>query len=74
MVKCTDVGKLENIETHLTQQLEEGKYDGFSFIYTFTHLKQKKYNHQVRKYQCTWDPSKKALNKKQRMKIYENIC
>ena len=41
MVKCTDVGKLENIETHLTQQLEEGKYDGVFFIYTITHLKQK---------------------------------
>ena len=39
-------------------------------IYTF---KTKKYNQQVRKYQCTWDPSKKGLNKEQRMIISENI-
>ena len=45
----------------------------FFLIYTFTHLKQKNYNHQGCKYQCTWDPSKKGLNKEQRMIISENI-
>ena len=45
----------------------------FFFVYTFTHLKQKKYNHQVRKYQCTSDTSKKGLNKEQGIIIYDNI-
>ena len=43
------------------------------FFYRFTQLKQKKCNHQVRKYHCTWDPSKKGLKKEQRMIISENI-
>ena len=45
-------------------------YIFFLHIYTF---KTKKYNYQVRKYQCNWDPSKKGLNKEQRMIISENI-
>ena len=42
------------------------------FVFFYLHIctfKQKKYNHQVRKYQCTWDPSKKRLE--QRILIYE---
>ena len=27
LTKCTDVGKLENIEVHLIEQVEEGHYD-----------------------------------------------
>ena len=27
LTKCTDVGKLENIEVHLLEQVEEGDYD-----------------------------------------------
>ena len=27
LTKCTDVGKLENIEVHLIEQVEEGNYD-----------------------------------------------
>ena len=27
LTKCTDVGKLENIEVHLVEQVEEGDYD-----------------------------------------------
>ena len=27
LTKCTDVGKLENIEVHLIEKVEEGKYD-----------------------------------------------
>ena len=42
----------------------------YQHIYTF---KTKRYNHQVGKYQCTWDPSKKGLNKEQKIIIYENI-
>ena len=32
-------------------------YNYFFYIHIYT-FKQKKYNHQVHKYQCTWDPSK----------------
>ena len=27
LTKCTDVGKLENIEVHIIEQVEEGDYD-----------------------------------------------
>ena len=34
--------------------------DHFFYLHIYT-IKTKKYNHQVHKYQCTWDPSKKRL-------------
>ena len=44
------------------------------FLSTHLHILNKKieYNHQVHKYQCTWDPSKKRLE--QRMSINETVC
>ena len=55
----------------------DGKFFKKVFFFFYLHIytfKTTKYNHQVRKYQCTWDPSKKGLNKEQRIIIYENIC
>ena len=43
---------------HFGHHSGTSRFLGF-FIYTFTHYK--KYNHQVRKYQCTWNPSKKDV-------------
>ena len=52
---------------------ERGLQGNFFFLSTHLYIKTKKYNQQVCKYQCTWDPSKKGLNKEQRMIISENI-
>ena len=67
------VGQIKNVNgVHI-----DFYYYYYYYYYYYLHiytLKTKKYNHQVHKYQCTWDPSKKGLNKEQRMIIYENIC
>ena len=46
----------------------------FLYIYVSTHLHilNKKQNHQVRKYQCTWNPSQEKLD--QSMFINETAC
>ena len=49
--------RTEELEELEIEELEKAELKKLH-IYTF---KQKKYNYQVRKYQCTWNPSKKRL-------------
>ena len=36
----------------------------FSYTFTHLHIYTRKYDHQVRKYQCIWDQSKKRLEQR----------
>ena len=38
-------------------------YMHFFYLHIYT-IKTKKYNHQVRKYRCAWDPSKKRVEQR----------